>query len=82
MQVQKIGLGAWYRSSSVAFKYMYGAATNAASLIIINITATSAAQLTDDHIGLRLRINNVNVTVGHAWLRPQMVPVPELASRS
>ena len=52
-----------WRSSSAALKYMYGASSNDASLLNINITATDPAQITNEDIGLRLRINGVNVNV-------------------
>ncbi len=44
-------------------KYMYGASTNAATLTDITIMAVDASQLSNEYIGLRLRVNNVNVTV-------------------
>ena len=44
---------------------MYGASSNNASLLNINITVADPSQITNENIGLRLCINGVNVTVSY-----------------
>ena len=60
---QRLQLTSEYRTSTIAVKYLYGAGSSD-NIVAIDITAADPSQLVNKNIGLRLRINGANVTVG------------------
>ena len=63
VEQQRLSVTGSYWQSATFIKHLYGAG-DSDNVVDVNITAADPSQLADEDIGLRLRINNVNVTVG------------------
>ena len=76
---QRVTISGTARPYTVAFKYLYGTDTAASVVYSVVITAADPLQLINENIGLRLSINDVNVTVGVAWAAREMDDAIETA---